>query len=68
MKQFPAKANKSHTIAVRLSPAVDRTFTTLSVKYGGKSEVMRELIMAFIENRLTIEPPKTFGTLYDIGK
>lgn len=68
MKQFPAKAAKSHTVAVRLSPASDRTFTTMSAQYGGKSEVMRELIMAFIENRLTISPPTTKGTLYESRK
>lgn len=64
MKQFPAKSSKSHTVAVRLSPAVDRTFTTLSAKYGGKSEVMRELIEAFCDNRITVTP-KIEGTIYE---
>ena len=55
----------TNTVAVRLAPALHRTFTSKATKYGGRSEVMRELVKAFCENRLTIEPPKTEGTLYD---
>jgi metal-responsive CopG/Arc/MetJ family transcriptional regulator len=51
-------------VAVRLAPALHRTFTQKAAQYGGRSEVMRELIRAFCENRLTIEPPKLEGTIY----
>lgn len=56
--------NKSNTVAVRLAPSLSRTFTSMASKYGGRSEVLRELILAFTENRLTITP-KIEGTLYE---
>ena len=59
------KKPMTNTVAVRLAPALNRTFTTLSAKFGGRSEVMRELILAFCENRLTIQQPETKGTLYE---
>ena len=40
----------------------------MSAKYGGRSEVIRELVQAFVDNRLTIQPPTTKGTLYDNRK
>jgi metal-responsive CopG/Arc/MetJ family transcriptional regulator len=55
----------NNSVAVRLAPALLRTFTTKASKYGGRSEVMRELIRAFCENRLTIQQPTTEGTLYE---
>ena len=59
------KKPMTNTVAVRLPPALSRTFTTQSAKFGGRSEVMRELILAFCENRLTIQQPTTEGTLYE---
>jgi hypothetical protein len=58
--------SKSNTVAVRLAPSLSRTFTSMSAKYGGRSEVMRELILAFTENRLTIQPPKLENSIYDL--
>lgn len=57
--------SKSNTVAVRLAPSLNRTFTSMAAKYGGRSEVLRELILAFTENRLTVKP-KTEGTLYEL--
>lgn len=57
--------SKSNTAAVRLAPSLNRTFTSMAAKYGGRSEVLRELILAFTENRLTVKP-KTEGTLYEL--
>lgn len=56
---------KNTTVAVRLAPSLNRTFTSMSAKYGGRSEVMRELIAAFCENRLTIKPPVLENSIYD---
>lgn len=58
----------SNSVAVRLAPALLRTFTTKAAQFGGRSEVVRELIRAFCENRLTIQQPSTEGTLYDNRK
>jgi predicted DNA-binding protein len=52
------KKTKDQTVAVRLSPEVRRNFINLSAKYGGTSFVLRELVTAFIENRIEIEAPK----------
>jgi len=54
-------------VAVRLAPALHRTFTVKAAKFGGRSEVMRELIRAFCENRLTIQQPTTEGTIYHVS-
>jgi hypothetical protein len=59
------KKPMTNTVAVRLAPSLHRTFTTQSAKFGGRSEVMRELILAFCENRLTIQQPSANGTIYD---
>lgn len=37
----------------------------MSAKFGGRSEVMRELIQAFVDNRLSIKPPTLENTIYD---
>jgi len=57
------KKTKDMQIAVRLAPDMRRSFIGKSAPYGGTSLVLRELIRAFIEGRLTIQPPKE-GTLY----
>lgn len=62
------KKPSSTTVAVRLPSALNRTFTATAAKFGGRSQVMRELIQALCENRLTIEPPKIEGTIYDYRK
>lgn len=49
----------SPTLSVRVSAELYATFKKKSTKYGGPSEVQRELIAAFCENRITIKPPKT---------
>ena len=52
------KKTKDQQIAVRVSPDVRRQFINLSSKYGGTSYVLRELVEAFIENRVEIAAPK----------
>ena len=54
----------SPTVSVRVTPALYRAFKVKSSKYGGVSEVLRELMLALTEDRLTIRPPSTQGTLY----
>lgn len=37
----------------------------MAAKYGGRSVLLREMILAFTENRMTIKPLKPTGELYD---
>ena len=48
----------SPTVSVRVSQELYKQFRTKSTKYGGVSEVLRELMLALVEERLTIQPPK----------
>ncbi len=52
------KKAKDQSIAVRLSPEVRRQFINLAARYGGTSYVLRELVEAFVENRVEIAAPK----------
>lgn len=45
------------TVSVRLSAEVRRVFLEKSAKYGGTSYVLRELVQAFNDGRLSITPP-----------
>ena len=52
------KKTKDQSIAVRLSPDTRRQFINLAARYGGTSYVLRELVEAFVENRVEIAAPK----------
>lgn len=49
---------KAQQIAVRLRPEARTQFINLAAKYGGTSYVLRELVEAFIDNRVEIAAPK----------
>lgn len=68
MMSTPRKAAKTTTIGVRVAPAVSKKFHKASVAYGGASDVLRELILGFIEGRVKIAPPtpKREGSLYHV--
>lgn len=52
-------------MTVRIADSLHGEFSQKALKYGGTSYVLREIITAFVENRLTIKPPKTSKeTLY----
>jgi dihydroxyacid dehydratase/phosphogluconate dehydratase len=59
------KKSKHPQIAVRLAPETRSAFINKSANYGGTSHVLRELVSAFVENRVTIEPPSLKGTIYE---
>ncbi len=46
----------AHPLAVRVSGKTKKEFIAKAVKFGGQSTVLREMIDAFLENRLSIEP------------
>lgn len=50
---------KSAHLATRVSPRVRQKFIAKANEYGLHTEVLRELVEAFVEDRLTIKPPVT---------
>lgn len=51
--------NKSAYLTVRVADRTRTKFHAKARKFGTPSEVLRELIDAFIEDRVTIQPPVT---------
>jgi hypothetical protein len=51
--------NKSAYLTVRVADKTRTKFHAKAKKFGTPSEVLRELIDAFIEDRVTINPPVT---------
>ena len=49
--------SKTKFLSVRLTPHDHRTFFCKSKKYGKPSDLLRELVQAFNEDRLAIQPP-----------
>jgi len=57
----------SPTVSVRVSPALYKSFKAKSTKYGGVSEVLRELMLALVEDRISIKAPAiTENSLYSL--
>ena len=51
-------ATKNSTfLSVRVTPELNQAFHDKAQKYGSGSEVLREIIQAFIDDRLAIKPP-----------
>jgi hypothetical protein len=48
----------SQFMTVRLKPTDHKAFRVKASRYGGASEVLRELVTAFIEDRVTVIPPR----------
>lgn len=51
-------------LTLRLSGKVNIAFKRKAKRYGRPSDVLRELIEAFIEDRLTIQPNQKKESLY----
>ena len=58
------KKSKDHQLAVRITPATRLIFINKSAEFGGTSLVLRELIEAFVEDRVVIKQPSIKGTIY----
>ncbi len=50
---------KSKFLVVRVTDKTRTKFHTKAQKFGQPSDVLREIIEAFIEDRLVIQPPVT---------
>lgn len=55
-------------LATRVSPDMRSDFIKKANRFGGPSDVLRELISAFVEDRLTINPPEDKEDIYNAGK
>jgi hypothetical protein len=44
-------------LAVRVSVSLHRKFAKKALPHGGMSAVLRELVEAFVDDRVTISPP-----------
>lgn len=60
--------SKAGFISMRATPEMYRKFQSKAKQYGGVSSVLRELISAFLDDRLTIERKADHKDLYDIGR
>lgn len=59
------KKSKYSALAVRLAPEIRVHFQNKASKYGGAAYVLRELVIAFNEDRVKIAPPKP-GELFNV--
>ena len=47
---------KSAVLYMRVTPELKQAFTKKAKPYGTASEVLRELVLAYIDGRLTVSP------------
>ncbi len=57
---------KAAALNVRVPDKIHSAFHKKAKQYGTPSYVLRELVVAFIEDRVVIKPPVTKGTLYHV--
>jgi len=60
------KCINNHTIQARIPTELREEFFTKAREFGGGSEILRELVVAFVENRVTITPSKAKQSLYNL--
>ena len=48
-------------LGVRMEPKARTAFVKKAAKFGGTSEVLRELVAGFVEDRVVITPPQPSG-------
>ena len=53
------KTAKKSFLTIRVSEEVRDAFIAKASEYGTPSELLRELVDAFVENRMKIEPPNS---------
>lgn len=60
------KQTRSSFLTIRLTPQERKAFGVKADSYGGPTYVVRELVEAFIEGRLTIKPNPNKRSLYHV--
>ncbi len=51
--------SKTKFLATRVTPEDHKAFGSKAQKYGKPSDILRELVKAFTDDRMTIKPPVT---------
>lgn len=58
---------KTDALFVRISPDTKRRFAAAAERFGmSASELTRELVMGFIEGRVTVTPPDHVKEFYNV--
>jgi hypothetical protein len=60
------KRTNNHTIQARIATELRDEFFKKAEEFGGGSLVMRELVTAFVEDRITIRPSEVKSKLYEL--
>jgi hypothetical protein len=67
-KIFMATSPKTKFLSTRVRPDTHKKFHVKARKYGQPSDVLRELVDAFIDDRIKIQPPVTVKeSLYHVS-
>jgi len=61
------KISKSKFLNLRVSPKVHKAFSVKAREFGGTSEVLRELVEGFLEDRVTVKPNPEKRSLYHVS-
>lgn len=61
---MPKRTNQDETLIFRVSKSLKHRFITKIRKIGAPSGVLREIVEAYVDDRLVIHPPKDKESLY----
>lgn len=53
---MPKPPNKTAVLYLRVTPDIKRAFDKRAESYGRPSEALRELVLAYIDGRVTVTP------------
>lgn len=59
--------NLDKYIAIRVNTRTQKAFLRKASEFGKPSEVLRELVIAFTEDRVTVKPPSTHRSIYHVN-
>lgn len=62
-----SKPTKSKFLTIRLTPQEHKAFTVKTKVYGGPTFVLRELVNAFTDERVTVTPNPEKRSLYHVS-
>lgn len=60
------KQSRTAFLTVRLTPKEHKEFSRKAESYGGSTSVIRELVEAFMQDRLTVIPNPEKRSLYHV--
>lgn len=68
IRKFMATTPKTKFLSTRVRPETHSKFHVKAQKFGQPSDVLRELVDAFIDDRIKIQPPVTVKeSLYHVS-